>query len=63
MRETADFAKTRQDNHDDSTKIATTPMAANTVATRSVADAVGSRSLDNIAVWANEGGSGGEVIR
>ena len=63
MRETADFAKTRQDNPDDSTKIATAPIAANTVATGSGADAVGSRSLDNVAVWVNEGGAGGEVIR
>jgi hypothetical protein len=63
MRETADIAKTRQDNPDDSTKIATAPIAADTVSTRSGADAVGSRSLDNVAVWVNEGGSGGEVIR
>jgi hypothetical protein len=58
MRGTADLAKIRQDSPDGSTKIATAPIATN-----SVADAVGSRWLDNVVVWVNEGGAGGEVIR
>ena len=63
MRETADFAMTGQDNHDGSTKIAIASLATNSVAPRSGAEAVGSRSLDNVAAWVNEGGAGGEVIR
>jgi hypothetical protein len=63
MRETADFAKTKRDNPCGSKRIATGPIAANSVAARLGADAVGSRSLENVAVWVNEGGAGGEVIR
>ena len=47
MREAADFAKTWRDNPDGSAKIATGPIA----------------TLDNVAVWVNERGAGGEVIR
>ena len=63
MREMADFAKTGQDNPGGSTKIATGPIATNSVALKSGADAVGSRSLDSVAVWVDEWGAGGEVIR
>ena len=63
MRETSDFAKARQDNPDSSTKIATAPIAANSVDPGSGAYAVRSRFLDGVAVWVNEGGAGGEVIR
>jgi hypothetical protein len=63
MRETADFAKAKQDNPSGSKRIATGPIATNSFAARSGADAVGSWSLDNVAVWVNEGGAGGEVIR
>jgi two-component system, response regulator PdtaR len=37
----------------------TAPIAANIVAPRSGAGAIGSRSLENVAVWVNEGGAGG----
>jgi hypothetical protein len=63
MRETAEFAMTRQDDQDGSTKIATASLATNSVAPGQGDYAVGSRSLDNVAVWVNEGGAGGEVIR
>lgn len=64
MRETADFAKTWQDNPDDLTKIATAAIAGNTVANGPGADAVVSRSLENVAVWVSEGDAGrGEVSR
>jgi hypothetical protein len=63
MRDTADFAMTRQDKHDGSAKIAIAPIATNSVAPGSGVYAVRSRSLDNVAVWVNEGGAGGEVIR
>src|SRR6202042_1283839 len=58
---TADFATAGWGNPDGSTKIATAPIATNSVAPGSGSDAVGSRSLDNIAVRANEDGVGGEV--
>jgi hypothetical protein len=38
-------------------------IATNVVANGSGADAVGSGSLDNVSVWVNEGGAGGEVMR
>jgi hypothetical protein len=63
MRGTADFAMTQQDNHDGSTKIATAPFATNSFAPGLRVEAVGSRSLDNVAVWVNESGAAGEVIR
>jgi hypothetical protein len=63
MRETADFAKTRQDNPDDSTKIATAAIAGNIVANEPGADAVVSGSLEKVAVWVNEGSAGGEIMR
>jgi two-component system, response regulator PdtaR len=59
MGETATLTKTRRDNPDDSSKIETAPIAANTVATRSGSGAIGSMSLENVAVWVNEGGAGG----
>jgi hypothetical protein len=62
-RETADFAKIGRDNPGGSTKIATWAIAASRVAARSEADAVGSMSLDNVAVWVNEGDASVEVIR
>ncbi len=63
MSETADFAKVRRDNPDGSRKIVTARMTINTAAPTSGTDPVGSRSFDSVAVWANEGGAGGEVIR
>ena len=48
---------------DGSTEIATARTAAITVALGSRSEAVVFRSLDNVAVWVNEGGAGGEVIR
>jgi hypothetical protein len=60
MRETANLAKTRRDNPNDSTKIETVPIADITVATRSGLSAIASRLLDNVAFWVNEGGAGGD---
>ena len=60
---TPDFAKTRQDNPDGSARNETAVTATNSVAPRSGSYAVGSRSLDNVTVWMNEGDAGMEVIR
>ena len=60
MRETANLAKTRRDNPNNSTKIETVPIADITVATRSGLSAIASRLLDNVAFWVNEGGAGGD---
>jgi len=56
MSETADFATVRRDNPDGSRKIVTAPMTIDSAAPTS-------GSFDNVAVWLNERGAGGEVIR
>jgi len=63
MNGTADFANARPDNPNGSAKIATAPIQPNSATPGSEADVVGSGSLDNVAIWVNEGGAGGEVIR
>ena len=63
MRETADFAKTWQDNPGGSRVIATGPMATNSVAVRSGSDCGRIKVLDSVAVWVNEDAQVGEVIR
>ncbi len=63
MSETADLAKVRRDNPDGSREIITARMTTNTAAPTSGTEAVGSRSFDSVAVWVNEGGAGGEVVR
>jgi hypothetical protein len=59
MSEAANFAKAGQDNAEGSRKTATTLTPST-----SFGDiALGFTSLDDVAVWLNEGGAGGEVIR
>ncbi len=63
MSENADFANARPDNPGGSGKIVTWPMTIKCAAPTSGTDPVGSGSFDNVAVWVNEGGAGGEVVR
>jgi hypothetical protein len=60
---TTDLAKARPKNSDKSRKMAAAPVATDRVSLGSGADAVGFGGLDNVAVWVNEGGAGGEVLR
>ena len=57
----ADFGKTRRNSPDDSASMARAAVAVNTVANGPGADAVVSRSLENVAVWVDESGTGGGI--
>ncbi len=63
MSETADFATVRRDNPDGPRITVTARMTINSAAPTSGTDPVAPGSFDNVAVWVNEGGAGGEVVR
>ncbi len=64
MSENADLAKVRRDNPDGFMEIIITArMTTNTAGPTSGTEAVGSRPRNGVAVWVNEGGAGGEVVR
>jgi hypothetical protein len=63
MSETANLPTDRRDDIDGSRKIVRAASAANPVASGSGADAVRLGGQDSVAVWVNEGGAGGEVLR
>ena len=61
MSETVDFATVRPETPEGSGTIVTAPIDSS--ASTSGTDPVLSGSFDNLAVWVNEGGAGGEVVR
>ena len=63
MNEATEFTTARQDNPEGPGEITTAPTASNSVSPRSRDDALTSTLFHSVAVWINEGGAGGEVIR
>ena len=63
MNDATDFATARRDDPDGSRRTATTLTASDSPSPSSGDIALGSMSFDSVAVWVNEGGAGGEVIR
>jgi hypothetical protein len=61
MSEIVDLATDRPGNSDGSGEIVRAAIASDPAASR--ADAVRLGRQDSVAVWVNEGGAGGEVLR
>ena len=63
MSETAGFVAVRRDNPDGSRKTIKARLTINSAAPTSGTYPVAPGSFDDVAVWVNEGGAGGEVVR